>query len=53
MNQIISDFLLVFWGIFALLLPGLLILTLIKLLIVLFKANRFMDEMRDYIRRRE
>ncbi|MBN8821870.1 MULTISPECIES: hypothetical protein [unclassified Spirosoma] len=53
MNQTISDFLLVFWGVFALLFPGLLVLTLIKLLIVLFKANRFMDEVRDYIRRRQ
>lgn len=51
MSLNLSDFLVIFWGLFSLIIPGLVVLTLVKLLIVLVKANRFMDEVRDYIRR--
>ncbi|GAB4040325.1 hypothetical protein [Spirosoma gilvum] len=47
------DFTLYLWNFLAFLFWGLTTATLIKLLIVLFKADRFMDEVRDYIRRQE
>ncbi|WP_461040850.1 hypothetical protein [Spirosoma harenae] len=47
-----SDFMLYFWNFIVFLFWILIVVTVIKLLIVLFKADRTLDELREYMKRR-